>query len=93
MIDDPERATFRREAGISDEAASCHTAEIDSYVVEGHVPAEAIARLLLDRPAAVGLAVPGMPSDSPGMGGDEADWAAQPVMLVGDDGALSAWKF
>lgn len=93
VIDDPDRATFRRDAGISDEAASCHTAELDGYLVEGHVPAEAIARLLKERPAGVGLSLPGMPSDSPGMGGDQATWAAQPVMLVGDDGSLSPWQF
>jgi len=47
--------------------ASCHTAEIDGYVIEGHVPASAIRRLLSERPAATGLAVPGMPVGSPGM--------------------------
>jgi hypothetical protein len=47
--------------------ASCHTAEIGGYVIEGHVPASAIKRLLLERPSAIGLAVPGMPIGSPGM--------------------------
>ncbi|MBL8588965.1 MAG: DUF411 domain-containing protein [Methylobacteriaceae bacterium] len=47
--------------------ASCHTAQIDGYVVEGHVPAEAIDRLLAGRPKLAGLAVPGMPVGSPGM--------------------------
>jgi hypothetical protein len=47
--------------------ASCHTAEIEGYVIEGHVPAAAIRRLLAERPAATGLAVPGMPVGSPGM--------------------------
>jgi len=47
--------------------ASCHTAEIDGYVIEGHVPAPAIRRLLAERPTAIGLAVPGMPVGSPGM--------------------------
>ncbi|RXF72940.1 DUF411 domain-containing protein [Hansschlegelia zhihuaiae] len=46
---------------------SCHTAEIDIYVIEGHVPAAAIARLLAQRPKVHGLAVPGMPVGSPGM--------------------------
>ena len=50
--------------------ASCHTAQIDSYLIEGHVPAAAIRRLLAERPAALGLAVPGMPVGSPGMEGD-----------------------
>ncbi len=48
---------------------SCHTAEVSGYVIEGHVPADAIRRLLDDRPAALGLAVPGMPAGSPGMEG------------------------
>lgn len=53
--------------GVPDALASCHTAEIGGYVVEGHVPAEAIKRLLAERPQATGLAVPGMPVGSPGM--------------------------
>ena len=63
--------------------ASCHTAEVDGYLIEGHVPAAAIERLLAEQPEAVGLALPGMPPDSPGMGGDETSWADQPVMLIG----------
>jgi hypothetical protein len=47
--------------------ASCHTGVVDGYVVEGHVPADAIKRLLAERPRLVGLAVPGMPVGSPGM--------------------------
>lgn len=93
MTDDPDRASFRETNGITDDAASCHTAEVDGYLVEGHVPAAAIVRLLADRPDAVGLALPGMPADSPGMGGDDDSWAAQPVMLVGADGSLTVWDF
>ena len=93
MTDDPERAAFRQSNGIGDEAASCHTAEVDGYLIEGHVPAEAIERLLAEQPDAVGLALPGMPVDSPGMGGDENAWAEQPVMLVGADGSLTAWEY
>jgi hypothetical protein len=55
--------------GVPGELASCHTAKIDTYVIEGHVPAAAIRRLLAERPAALGLAVPGMPIGSPGMEG------------------------
>ena len=91
--DDPDRATYRAENGLPGNVASCHTAEIDGYLVEGHVPAEAIARLLEDRPDAVGLALPGMPADSPGMGGDESSWATQPVMLVHSDGSTTAWQY
>ena len=78
---------------IPESAASCHTAIVDGYAIEGHVPVEAIARLLEERPDAAGLALAGMPVDSPGMGGDETTWANQPVMLVGDGGELSAFVF
>lgn len=53
--------------GVTPELASCHTAIIDGYVIEGHVPASDIQRLLEERPEVVGLTVPGMPHGSPGM--------------------------
>jgi len=53
--------------GVPDDLASCHTAEVSGYVVEGHVPADAVKRLLAEKPQARGLAVPGMPMGSPGM--------------------------
>jgi hypothetical protein len=53
--------------GVPRDLSSCHTAEVGGYVVEGHVPASAIRRLLAERPNARGLAVPGMPVGSPGM--------------------------
>ena len=53
--------------GVPDAMASCHTAEIDGYLVEGHVPPQALAQLLKERPKAAGLAAPGMPGGSPGM--------------------------
>jgi hypothetical protein len=53
--------------GVPDDLASCHTGEIAGYVIEGHVPADAIKRLLAERPAGKGLAVAGMPMGSPGM--------------------------
>ena len=93
VVDDPDRAAFRAERGIPEEAASCHTAEVDGYLVEGHVPVQAIQRLLADRPDAVGLALPGMPADSPGMGGDAVTWAQQPVLLIGRDGSLTDWAY
>ena len=52
---------------MPDALASCHTGLIDGYLVEGHVPAPDVIRLLTERPAAVGVAVPGMPLGSPGM--------------------------
>ena len=53
--------------GVTPELASCHTALVDGYVIEGHVPASDIKRLLDERPDVVGLTVPGMPHGSPGM--------------------------
>ncbi len=57
------------EHGIRRELTACHTAVVDGYVIEGHVPAEDIQRLLQERPDVVGLTVPGMPMGSPGMEG------------------------
>ena len=93
MTEDPERAAFRASVGIPDEAASCHTGIVDGYAIEGHVPADAVRRLLASRPDAVGLSVPGMPADSPGMGGDATTWAAQRVLLVNRDGSLSEFVY
>ena len=93
MVDDPDRTSRRRDLGVPDEAASCHTALVDGYVIEGHVPFEAIERLLGDRPDVVGIAVPGMPVDSPGMGGDESTWANQNVVSIDADGVLSPFEY
>ena len=60
---------LKREHGVPPVLASCHTAIVDGYVIEGHVPASDVARLLEERPAVRGLAVPGMPMGSPGMEG------------------------
>lgn len=57
----------KRRLGVPVHLAACHTAEVAGYVIEGHVPAAAIMRLLAEKPAARGLAVPGMPVGSPGM--------------------------
>jgi hypothetical protein len=54
-------------AGLKDEDVSCHTAKIGNYIVEGHVPADDIKRLLKEKPAIAGLSAPGMPQGSPGM--------------------------
>ncbi len=79
-------AEIKRQAGIGEKLASCHTAKIDGYVVEGHVPAPDIKRLVAEHPEAVGLAVPGMPIGSPGMEqGEETE--PYDVLLIGKDGA------
>lgn len=58
---------IRQKYGVPAALESCHTGLIDGYVVEGHVPADLIDRLLAERPKVVGIAVPGMPAGSPGM--------------------------
>lgn len=93
VADDPDRAAYRSARGIGDDLASCHTAEVDGYLIEGHVPVQAIQRLLADRPEAIGLALPGMPADSPGMGGNASTWASQPVLLIGADGSRTDWDY
>ena len=55
------------QAGVTDDLSSCHTAKVGNYTIEGHVPAEDIQRLLKEKPAVAGIAVPGMPMGSPGM--------------------------
>ena len=65
--DTEDMATIKRSMGVPDALGSCHTAVVGKYVIEGHVPASDIARLLKKKPKISGLAVPGMPSGSPGM--------------------------
>jgi hypothetical protein len=63
----------KQSLGVTRELASCHTAQVEGYVVEGHVPAREIKRLLRERPPVVGLAVPAMPIGSPGMEGADPE--------------------
>ncbi len=74
-------AGIKSTVGLPRELYSCHTALVDGYVVEGHVPAEDIRRLLSERPALSGISVPGMPIGSPGMEGPNA----KPYDVVGFD--------
>lgn len=67
VVDVPDIAAVKAKAGVPNKLASCHTAKINSYVVEGHVPAADIKKLLANKPKARGIAVPGMPMGSPGM--------------------------
>ena len=67
IVEDAKINRLKARLGVPSALASCHTAEVDGYVIEGHVPAGAIRRLLAQRPKAKGLAVPGMPIGSPGM--------------------------
>lgn len=85
-----ELMQHKQAAGISPEHSSCHTGRIGGYVIEGHVPAKEIARLLRERPDAVGLTVPGMPYGSPGMGPPE-DADPYEVLLLRKDGTTSVY--
>jgi hypothetical protein len=67
--DTPEMTTIKRTLGVPDALSACHTAVVNGYLIEGHVPAADIARLLKEKPKVAGLAVPGMPMGSPGMEG------------------------
>ncbi len=67
-----DMAAVKLEHGVPLDASSCHTAVVDGYVIEGHVPAEAVEALLAERPAIDGIALPGMPTGSPGMPGEPA---------------------
>lgn len=83
VVDDTTAA--RKRLGMPDAFGSCHTASVAGYVLEGHVPAAEVKRLLATRPDAIGLAVPGMPVGSPGM---EVGTRQDPydVLLVGRNG-------
>lgn len=78
------------EAGLKPGQTSCHTGRIDGYVIEGHVPAREVQRLLEERPDAIGLTVPEMPYGSPGMG-DMADADPYDVLLVKRDGSTEVY--
>ena len=80
----------KHDAGLKPEHTSCHTGKIGGYVIEGHVPAKEIARLLREKPDALGLAVPGMPFGSPGMGpASEAE--PYQVLLLKKDGSTAIY--
>ena len=80
----------KREMGIEPKYQSCHTATVDGYYIEGHVPADDIKRLLTEKPKATGLAVPGMPKGSPGMevGGKDP----YSVLLVKEEGSTEVYS-
>ena len=82
---------IKRQVGLEAKLASCHTGMIDGYVVEGHVPAEDIKRLVTERPDAIGLTVPDMPLGSPGM--EQQDGKTEPydVLLVKKDGTTEVF--
>lgn len=85
-VSQSELTAIQSRSGVAKTYAGCHSANIGGYVIEGHVPAEDIARLLAEKPDAIGLSVPGMPQGSPGM---ESDGTVEPfdVLLMKKDGS------
>lgn len=81
---------YKMDQGVPVEAFSCHTGTVDGYVLEGHVPAADIRRLLVERPDAFGLSVPDMPYGSPGMGSEDIR-DAYDVLLIKRDGSLKVF--
>ncbi len=69
MVDDT--AAIKEQYGIPEELWSCHTTIVDGYYIEGHVPIDVVLKLLAERPTIDGIALPGMPSGSPGMDGEK----------------------
>ena len=80
-----ETSATRHELGIPDRYGSCHTAKVGDYVIEGHVPAADVKRLLAEKPKAIGLAVPSMVPGSPGM--ESSNPVAYKTLLVKSDGS------
>src|SRR5258707_15540695 len=80
-INRDDLAPVKQRVGVPSAMSACHTALVDGYVIEGHVPVQAIRKLLQERPNTVGLAVPGMPVNSPGMG--EMDGKLKTLTLEG----------
>lgn len=76
--------------GLPESMTSCHTAHVEGYVIEGHVPPADVRRLLAERPDALGLSVPGMPYGSPGMGPEE-EREAYVVYLIRRDGSTEVF--
>jgi hypothetical protein len=94
QVHDSGNTAARARLGIPMRLGSCHTALIEGYAIEGHVPVREIRRLLAERPSAVGLAVPGMPIGSPGMDGPEYGTRKDPydVLLVRKDGSTTSYQ-
>lgn len=94
QVIDTGNVAARKRLGMPDALGSCHTARVGGYVIEGHVPAADILRLLREKPDALGLALPGMPIGSPGMDGPEYKGRRDPydVLLVSRGGATRVFQ-
>jgi hypothetical protein len=90
-VNNTGNAEIRARLGVPSKLGACHTGLVAGYAIEGHVPADDIRRLLAEKPAAVGLAVPGMPVGSPGM---EMDGRRDPydVRLIARDGTSRVYR-
>jgi hypothetical protein len=83
VTESPVMDAIKDQRGVPKTVRSCHTGVVDGYVIEGHVPAADVQRLLKERPAVVGLAVPGMPAGSPGM--ETSNGSKQPYDVLAFD--------
>lgn len=93
LLDDNNMTAVKQRLGVPPQLASCHTAVVDGYVVEGHVPLDQVDRLLRERPSDIkGIAVPGMPIGSPGM--EVPDGRTEPFQVIAFDaeGRTSIYK-
>lgn len=90
VVDMPDLSAVKTKYGVRPELQACHTAIVNNYVVEGHVPADVILKMINDKPAIAGIAVPGMPMGSPGMeaGGAKESYA---VMSFDSTGKSSVY--
>jgi hypothetical protein len=93
-VSDARKRDIRQGLGLADRFGSCHTALVGGYLLEGHVPAREIRRLLREKPRALGLAVPGMPVGSPGMDGPAYGGRKDPydVLLVQRSGTATVFQ-
>jgi hypothetical protein len=90
VVDKYDLSELKAQHGIRPELQSCHTAIVDGYAIEGHVPADDIWRLLAEKPDASGLTAPGMPMMSPGMNSVEPH--DYDVLLIGPDSKTSVYS-
>ena len=89
-VDDIDKV--KHERGVPDSAASCHTAVVNGYVVEGHVPADAVLKVLKEKPAIAGIAVPGMPLGAPGMEVPSGQKAAYTIVSFDKTGKTAVYQ-
>jgi hypothetical protein len=92
IVEGEDMSLIKSQAGVPEALQACHTAMVDGYVIEGHVPVADIDRLLEERPKAKGLAVAGMPTGSPGMEAEDGTKEAYDVMLFGGESGVVVFE-